>query len=71
MSGASTEYVTYGPRNLHLKFGKNQVSNTWDIPDMDKCYQDKCCLDKCHADYQICSRCSKEPTFKVSSKSGQ
>ena len=29
-------------------FGKNGVSNSWYIPDMDKCCQDKCCLDKCH-----------------------
>ena len=27
MSGASTVYVTYGPRNLHLKFGQNRVTN--------------------------------------------
>ena len=32
------------------KFGQNWVSNSWDIPDMDKCCQDKCCLDKCHCD---------------------
>ena len=40
--------VKDGPRNLTLKFGQNLVSNRWDIPDMDKCYQDKCCLNKCH-----------------------
>ena len=40
------EYIQDGPRNLPLKFGQNQVSNSWDIPDMDKCRQDKCCLDK-------------------------
>ena len=41
-------FVKDGPRNLHLKFGLNHVRNIWDIPDMDKCHQDKCCLDKCH-----------------------
>ena len=39
--------VKDGPRNQLLKFGQNQVSNSWDITDMDKCRQDKCCLDKC------------------------
>ena len=39
-----------GPMNLLLKFGKNRVSNSWDIPDMDKCHQDKCCVEKCHCD---------------------
>ena len=28
-----------------LKFGQNWLSNSWDIPDMDKCCQDKCWLD--------------------------
>ena len=37
-----------GPRNLHLKFGQNQISNSWDISEMNKCHQDKFCLDKCH-----------------------
>ena len=32
---------------MSKKFGKNQVSNSWDIPDMVKCCQDKCCLDIC------------------------
>ena len=114
--------VIEGTRNLPLKFGQNLVTNCWDIPDMDKCRQDKWCLDKCPFDswnlFQmfpgtylwgfikigsvtaeifliwtnvtwtnvawtniawtnvtvtvgICSRCSQEPTFKVSSKSGQ
>ena len=36
------------PRDLSLKFGQNQVNNSWDIPDMDKCRQDKCSPDKCH-----------------------
>ena len=40
---------------LHLaftssKFSPNHVSNSWDIPDMYKCHQNKCCLDKCHCD---------------------
>ena len=40
--------VKDGSRNLHLKFAQNRVSNSQDIPDMDKCCQDKCCLHKCH-----------------------
>ena len=32
---------------MSKKFGKNQVSNSWDIPDMVKCCQDKCFLDIC------------------------
>ena len=36
--------------NWAKKFGQNWVSNSWNIPDMDKCVQDKCCLDKCHCD---------------------
>ena len=43
-------FVKDGPRNLLLKFGQNQVSNSWDIPDMDKCRQDKSYLDKCRHD---------------------
>ena len=43
-------YVQDRPRNLPLKFGQNWVSNSWDIPNVDKCRQDKCCLDKCHCD---------------------
>ena len=38
------------PKSLPIKFGQNQVSNSWDTPDMDKCRQDKYCLDKCHPD---------------------
>ena len=30
-----------------LKFGQNWISNSWNIPDMDKSHLDKCCLDKC------------------------
>ena len=37
-------------RNLPLKFGQNRVSDSWDIPDMDKSCKDKCCLNKCHFD---------------------
>ena len=40
------EYVQKGPRNLDLEFGQNWASNSWDIADMDKCHQDKCCIDK-------------------------
>ena len=43
-------FVNNGPRNLPLKFGQNQVTNSWDIPDVDKCRQDKCCLDKYRGD---------------------
>ena len=45
MSPWTSASVRNGPRNLSLKFGKNRVSNSWDIPDMDKCRQDKCCPD--------------------------
>ena len=38
--------VKYGPRKLTMKFGENWVSNSWDIVDMDKYFQDKCCIDK-------------------------
>ena len=71
-------------RNLPLRCHKNRVSNSWDIPDMDKCRQDKCCLNKCHHDswnlfvawtndtptVGICSKCSQVPTFKVFIKIG-
>ena len=40
--------IKYGPWNLPLKFGWNCVSISWDIPDMDKCRQDKYYLNKCH-----------------------
>ena len=36
-----------GSRNLPLKLDHHRVSNSWDIPDMDKCRQDKCFLGKC------------------------
>ena len=38
--------VKDGPRKLTMKFGQNWVSNSWDIVDMDKYFQDKCCIDK-------------------------
>ena len=48
---------SFGPQNfdykkiLPKKFRKNQVSNSWDNPDMDKCHQNsfglkKCCVQK-------------------------
>ena len=42
--------VKDGPIKLTLKFGQNRVSNSWDIADMDKSSQDKCCLYKWHSD---------------------
>ena len=39
-----------GSSSWQFQFGQNQISNRWDIPDMDKCLPDKCCLDKCHRD---------------------
>ena len=41
MSLWQLESVLDVPRNLHSQFGKKQVSNSWDIADMDKCCQDK------------------------------
>ena len=35
---------------LNAKFGQNWFSSSWDIADMDKCHQVKCCLNKCHYD---------------------
>ena len=35
------ESVLDVPRKLPLKFHQNRVSNSQDIPDMDKCHQDK------------------------------
>ena len=29
-------------------FCQDWVSDSWDIPNMDKCSQDKSCIDKCH-----------------------
>ena len=42
--------VKDSPKNLPFKFSWNWVKNSWDIPDIDICRQDKCCLDKCHRD---------------------
>ena len=43
--------LAYGiPRNLPLKVGQNWRSNSWDIADMNKCSEIKCCLEKCHWD---------------------
>ena len=51
--------VEDGSGNLHLKFGQNRVSNSWDIPDMDKS-----CMDKnVPVMVGICSRCSQQPIF--------
>ena len=71
MSPGQLESVKDGPRNLLLMSGQNQISNSWDIPDKDKCRQDKGCIDKCDLTVWICSRCSQEPTFKVWSKLAQ
>ena len=35
MSPWLLESVHEGPRNLHLKFGQNRVSNSWDIVDIE------------------------------------
>ena len=46
-------FVQYnlGPQKVKpKKFVEHFVSNSWDIPDMDKCRQEKCCLDKCQHD---------------------
>ena len=110
--------TNFGPRKLwHPKIGsvQNWISNSCDIPDMDKCCLGKCCMDKYYSDswnlfkivprtyfsslvkigsvtaeifliwtnvartnfaltnitvtVGLCERWSKEPTFKVWSKS--
>ena len=38
------------PRNLPVKFHRNRVSSSWDVPDMDKCHMNKRCMDECHCD---------------------
>ena len=48
MSPWQSESVLDVHMNLPLKFHQNQVSNSWDIPDMYKCREEKCCVDKCH-----------------------
>ena len=35
MSSWQLESVHEGPRSLHLKFGQNRVSNSWDIVDIE------------------------------------
>ena len=50
MSPRQLTSVKVGLRKLTLKFGQNQVSNSWYIADMDKCCKVKFCLDKCHRD---------------------
>ena len=61
MSLWQLESVLDVPRNSPLRFHKNRVSNSWDIPDMNKCHLDKCCLEKFHRDswswdWQYCLR---------------
>ena len=41
-------FLTRLPKIWSKKFGQNQVRNSSDIADTDKCCQDICCLDKCH-----------------------
>ena len=53
MSSWQLESVKDGPKNLPLKFGQNRASNSWDIADMDKCPQDKCCGDSCNLLYMF------------------
>ena len=58
---------------LLLQLHQNWGSNSWDIPDMDKCSQNKCCLDKCHSDSWLTepgesSECMcKIPSMSISS----
>ena len=56
--------VKDGPTNLPLKFGQNGVSNSWDIPHMDKCRKDKCCLTNVKMTVGICSRCLSNLSLK-------
>ena len=56
---------------LPLKFSPNLVSNSWDIPNMYKCHQKNVAWTNVAMTVGICSRCSQEPIFKVSSKSGK
>ena len=53
MSPWQLESVLVVPRKLHLKFHQNWVSNSWDIPDIDKCHKDKCCDDSCNLFYMF------------------
>ena len=50
MSSWQLTSVKDGSRKLIMKFGQNQVSNSWDIADMGKCRQDKCYMDNCLSD---------------------
>ena len=45
----------HGPKILSLKFGQNRINNSWAIPYVDKCRQDKYCLDKCQIDSWLTS----------------
>ena len=43
--------IMLGPKKLwHKKVRPNWASNSWDIPDMNKCHQDIFFLDKCYCD---------------------
>ena len=44
MSMLQSTSVKVGPRKLTLNFGQNQVSNSGDIANMEKCHMDKCCF---------------------------
>ena len=57
MSFWKLQCVQIDPRNLPLKFGQNQVCDSWDIPDMDKCLKDKRCLDKSLPHIDIAWQC--------------
>ena len=62
-------WACFGPAlTLHLKLGPNHVSNSWYIPNMDKCTYTNVAWTNVTVTVAICSRCSKEPTFKISSK---
>ena len=62
MSPWQLEYVLNVHRNLSLKFHQNWVSCSWDIPDMAKYHEDKCCLDKCHHKAEIRLRLGRNRT---------
>ena len=50
MSPRQSTSVKVGPKKLTINSSQNWVSNSWDIADMDKYHQNKCCTDKCHPD---------------------
>ena len=60
----STKIVThknYVPQIIGSQmFGKNQVSNGFDITDEDNSCHDICCLDKCHRESSPFSLCLKK-----------